>query len=190
MISEYIRVSFHLATRMYHFIYSTHALMPERTRLFTKWLRNPFSVDYTLESNIWSHLHCIIYKKTPVMSQTIFSNTFSWIKNCILILISLKFVPVGQFDNKAALVHAIAWSRSGDKPLPEPMLILFTDAYMLDYGRWVKSLMTYFFKWYPSFFFCPSVLSVDASAIQLKYMRRDYTRQTLRSSLKVSTNGV
>ena len=47
----------------------------------------------------------------------------------ILIQISLKFAPTGLIDNKAALVQVMAWRRIGDKPLPEPMLIVFTDAY-------------------------------------------------------------
>ena len=49
---------------------------------------------------------------------------------CILIRISLNFVPKGPFDNEWALVQVMAWRRIGDKPLPEPMLIEFTDAYM------------------------------------------------------------
>ena len=47
----------------------------------------------------------------------------------ILIQISLKFIPKGSVDNKAALVHVMTW-RTGDKPLPEPMLTQFTDLYM------------------------------------------------------------
>ena len=61
-------------------------------------------------------------------------NIFKWIfsnKNCsILIQISLKFVPWSPIDNKAALVQVMAWHQRGDKPLPEPMVTQFTDAYM------------------------------------------------------------
>ena len=56
----------------------------------------------------------------------------------ISIKISLKFVPKGPIDNKAALVQVMAWRSTGDKPLPESMLTQFTDAYMRHYGRWVK----------------------------------------------------
>ena len=38
------------------------------------------------------------------------------------------FFPWGQ--NKSALVRAMAWRRTGDKPLPKPMLTQLTDAYM------------------------------------------------------------
>ena len=50
-------------------------------------------------------------------------------KFCILIQISLKFVPKGPIDNKAALVQVMAWHLKGDKPLSEPMLTQFTEAY-------------------------------------------------------------
>ena len=49
---------------------------------------------------------------------------------CILIKISLKFVPKGPIENKSALVQVMAWRQTGDKPLPEPMPTQFTDAYM------------------------------------------------------------
>ena len=44
--------------------------------------------------------------------------------------ISLKFVPRNPIDNKPALVQVMVWRRTGDKPLPEPMMTHFTDAYM------------------------------------------------------------
>ena len=43
-------------------------------------------------------------------------------KFCILIPISLKFVPKGAINSKLALVQVVAWRRTGDKPLPELML--------------------------------------------------------------------
>ena len=48
----------------------------------------------------------------------------------ILIQISLKIVPISPIDNKPALVQIMALCRTGDKPLPEPMMTQFTDAYM------------------------------------------------------------
>ena len=51
-------------------------------------------------------------------------------KFCILITISLKFVPKCPIANKWTLVQVMAWFRTGDKPLSEPMLTQFTDAYM------------------------------------------------------------
>ena len=51
-------------------------------------------------------------------------------KFCILIKISLKFVPESPINNNQALVKIMAWRQIGDKPLPEPMLTQYTDAYM------------------------------------------------------------
>ena len=51
-------------------------------------------------------------------------------KFCILIKISMKFVPKGPIDNNSALVKIKAWCEMGDKPLSEPMLTRFTDAHM------------------------------------------------------------
>ena len=48
----------------------------------------------------------------------------------IQIRISLKFVPRSAINNKPSLVQVMAWRRTGDKPLPEPMLTQSTDAYM------------------------------------------------------------
>ena len=48
----------------------------------------------------------------------------------IPIWISLKFVLKSPIDNKPALVQIIAWRRTGDRPLPEPMLTQFIDEYM------------------------------------------------------------
>ena len=46
------------------------------------------------------------------------------------IKISLKLVPRSPIDNKTALVQGMAWRRTGDKSLPEPMMTQFIEAYM------------------------------------------------------------
>ena len=48
----------------------------------------------------------------------------------ISIRISMKPVPEGPTDNKSAWVEVMALGRTGDKPLRQPMLTQFTDAYM------------------------------------------------------------
>ena len=58
--------------------------------------------------------------------KCIFLNENLWIS----IKISLKFVPKGPINNIPALVQVMAWRRSGDKPLSDPMMVKFTDAYM------------------------------------------------------------
>ena len=58
-------------------------------------------------------------------------NRISLNKNVwISIKMSLHFVPNGPIDNKPALAQVMAWHRAGDKPLSEPMLTRFSDAYM------------------------------------------------------------
>ena len=70
---------------------------------------------------------------------------------CILIKISLKLVPIGPIENKSALVEAMAWRRTGDKPLSEPMMVQFPYAYMrhsasmsqLTLYRWLRARLQY-----------------------------------------------
>ena len=63
-------------------------------------------------------------------ADNIFTCIFTNEKFCILITISLKFVPKGLIDNMLALVQVIAWHLTGDKPLSEPVMTQFTDAYV------------------------------------------------------------
>ena len=62
--------------------------------------------------------------------NNIFKCIFVNEKFCILIQISLKFIPKGPIDNILALVQIMAWCWSGDKPLFEPMLTQVIDTYM------------------------------------------------------------
>ena len=52
------------------------------------------------------------------------------LNNNVLILneISLKYIPYGLIENMAAVVQLKAWCPTGDKPLPQHMLVCFTDA--------------------------------------------------------------
>ena len=58
--------------------------------------------------------------------KCIFLNENVW----FVIKISLKFAPEGIINNIPALVQMMAWRRPGDKPLSEPMMTQFNDAYM------------------------------------------------------------
>ena len=55
-----------------------------------------------------------------------FLNENVWIP----IKISPKFVPKVPINNIPALVQIMAWCQTGDKPLSEPMMTQFNDAYM------------------------------------------------------------
>ena len=50
-------------------------------------------------------------------------------EKCIFIQISWKIVPKGLIDDMSALVQVIAWRRTGNKPLPEPMMAPLTCRY-------------------------------------------------------------
>ena len=67
---------------------------------------------------------------TTIFAEDLFECLFVNENDRIRIQISLKFIPRGPIDNRAALVQVIAWHRTGDKPLPEPMMTQFTDVYM------------------------------------------------------------
>ena len=58
--------------------------------------------------------------------KCIFLNEYVW----ILIAISLKFVPKCPINNIPALGQIMIWHQPATKPLSEPMMALFTDAYM------------------------------------------------------------
>ena len=66
---------------------------------------------------------------TVSQADGIFKRLFMNGKFCILIWISLKFVFKCPVDNKTALVQVMAWRQRGYRPLPEPMLTQFTNAY-------------------------------------------------------------
>ena len=54
-----------------------------------------------------------------------------------LIKFPLNFAAKRPIDNKSVLVWIMAWCRISDKPLSEPMLTWFTDAYIRFYGEMV-----------------------------------------------------
>ena len=43
---------------------------------------------------------------------------------------TVKCVPSGEIDNKAALVQVVAWRRTCKKPLHEPTMTQLTGVYM------------------------------------------------------------
>ena len=56
---------------------------------------------------------------TSDILKCIFLNEIVW----ILIEISLTFIPKGPINYIPALVQMMAWRRTGDKPLSEPMMV-------------------------------------------------------------------
>ena len=65
-----------------------------------------------------------------VSADDIFKRIFLNENYRLFVLISLRYVPNGLIINLPPLVQMMAWRRPGDKPLSEPMVAEFTDAYM------------------------------------------------------------
>ena len=59
----------------------------------------------------------------------------------ISIKISLKFVHKGPIKNIAALVQIMAWRRSGDKPLSEPMMVSLPTHICVTRPQWVNFVL-------------------------------------------------
>ena len=57
---------------------------------------------------------------------------------CISIRISLKFVPKGPINNIQALVQIMAWHRTDDKLLSEPMVVSLLTHICVTRPQWVK----------------------------------------------------
>ena len=50
---------------------------------------------------------------------------------CIFLNENDRILILGSpIDSKPAWVQVLAWRQTGDKPLPEPMMTQFTDAYI------------------------------------------------------------
>ena len=77
--------------------------------------------------------------KMAAIFQTAFSNTFPWKWKCMNFEISLKFVPKGPINNIPAMVETMAWRRSGDKPLSEPMMVSLLAHKCFTRSQWVKN---------------------------------------------------
>ena len=67
----------------------------------------------------------------------------------ISIKISLKFVPTGPINNNPALVQIMAWRRSGDKPLSEPMIVSLLTHICVTRPQWVNDVCNFrFTTWF------------------------------------------
>ena len=64
-----------------------------------------------------------------ILQKNILKQTF-WKRNlCVLVKITLEFVSKGPIDNKSELIQVMAWHWTGNKPLSEPAMTHFPDAY-------------------------------------------------------------
>ena len=75
------------------------------------------------------------------ISQTTFSNAFSWTKMFEFRLKnSLKFVPKGPINNIPTMVQIMAWRRPSDKPLSEPMMVSLSTHICVARPQWVNHM--------------------------------------------------
>ena len=78
---------------------------------------------------------------------------------CILIKFSLKYIRKGPIDQNPALVQIMAWRRSGDKPLSEPMMISLPTHICVTRPQWVIDLCFADCFWTKSLYFLDTVFS-------------------------------
>ena len=69
----------------------------------------------------------------------------------ILTNISPKFIPKGPINNIPALVQIMAWHRTGNKLLSEPMMIILLTHICITHPQWAKwlSWMREYYKFLP-----------------------------------------
>ena len=69
--------------------------------------------------------HLPMDKMAVILACDIFECIFLYENDGIPIQTSLKYIPRRTIDNKPALDQIMAWRRTGDKPLPGPMMTQF-----------------------------------------------------------------
>ena len=77
---------------------------------------------YSLEKLDCVLTHLPLDKMGVILADDTYKCIFLTEKDRIQIQMSLKFVARIPVDIKPALVQVMAWHRTGDKPLPEPMM--------------------------------------------------------------------
>ena len=86
--------------------------------------------------------HLPLDKMATTLADDNFKCIFLNENDRIPIRFSLKFVPPrNPIDSASALIQVMTWSRTGDKPLPEPTLTQFIDTYVQHQGE-MSSLIT------------------------------------------------
>ena len=65
---------------------------------------------------------------------------------CVLIKFSLKYLRKGPINNNPALVEIMAWCRSGNKPLSEPMVISLPTHICVTRPQWVNAYQHYYVR--------------------------------------------
>ena len=129
-------------------IYRERTVCPKTSdRVSVMFLTDTHHAPQNLISRCWcgTIVHCIINTLRPRQNCCLFAgdifkrivvNENIWIS----IAISLKFVPKVRIINIPALVQTMAWRRSGDKPLSEPMMFSLLTHIWVTRPQWVKKI--------------------------------------------------
>ena len=128
----------------------------------------------------WGRVTHICASKLTIFGSDIFRSIFVNEKFCILIEISLKFVPEGPIDNIQSLVQIMAWRQSGDKSLSEPMMVSHSAWNELTHwslNKMVAILQTI----YSSAFFEWNLLYFDAPFTDFCYQGSDWLNVSIDS---------
>ena len=98
-------------------------------RLWTmnEFMKPKYTVSTTQDTYMLSYLNRNTNYKLQIETDTLFY------ENCcdLIEIATTNFVHGGLIGNKRALVQIMAWYQGGDKPLSEPTMARFTEAYML-----------------------------------------------------------
>ena len=100
-----------------------------------------------------------------------------------LLKISLKFVRKVPINNIPALVQILAWRRSGDKPLSEPMMVSLLMYICVTRPQWVNKRSHWWFPTNLSEIFHPEHLKL---ILQTHYI--SFVNWTLRKKLQWNLN--
>ena len=100
-----------------------YGLYGPRCPLFSKRPINLISLSLSLS-------HLTLDTMAAILADNIFNCIFLNENDRNVNQISLKYVPSSPIDNKPALAWVMAWRWIDNKPLPEPMLTQFIDAYI------------------------------------------------------------
>ena len=114
-----------------------------------KWNATRFHM-YPMMRHVWGDIVCRLLsgiflnalrprRNRRLCADDIFKCIFLHENVWISVEISLKFVPKGPINNIPALVQIMAWRRSGDKPLSEPMMVSLSTHICVTRPQWVNS---------------------------------------------------
>ena len=104
-------------------------------------------------------------KKIFAILQTTFLNSFPLIKSCyILVRIALK-VSKGPINNKPAGAQIMAWRRTGDEPLSEPMMLYLFYQQIL----WYKDISVQHYTICFVYCKCIEIITAIRNVIQHKH---------------------